>query len=35
VKLLASKTYPIAETTEAYRVAMNREVVAIMLTPNA
>jgi hypothetical protein len=35
VKLLASKTYPLAETTEAYQVAMNREVLAVMLTPNA
>jgi S-(hydroxymethyl)glutathione dehydrogenase/alcohol dehydrogenase len=33
LKALASRTYPLAQTTEAYRVAMNREVVATIVTP--
>ncbi|MEQ1574239.1 MAG: alcohol dehydrogenase catalytic domain-containing protein [Vicinamibacterales bacterium] len=35
MKALASRNYPLAETTEAYRVAMNRTVVATIVTPNA
>ena len=35
MKSLASQTYPLAQTTEAYRVAMNRTVVATIVTPNA
>jgi S-(hydroxymethyl)glutathione dehydrogenase / alcohol dehydrogenase len=35
MKSLASQTYPLAQTTEAYRVAMNRTVVATIITPNA
>ena len=31
---LASRTYPLDQTTEAYRVAMNRTVVATIVTPN-
>lgn len=33
LKALASRTYPLNQTTEAYRVAMNREVVATIVTP--
>lgn len=35
MKALASKTYPLAQTTAAYREAMNRTVVATIITPNA
>lgn len=35
MKALASQTYPLAQATEAYRVAMNRTVVATIVTPNA
>jgi S-(hydroxymethyl)glutathione dehydrogenase/alcohol dehydrogenase len=35
MKALAQRTYPLAQATEAYRVAMNREVVATIVTPNA
>lgn len=35
MKSLASRTYPLAQATEAYRVAMNRTVVATIVTPNA
>ncbi|MEQ1574241.1 MAG: alcohol dehydrogenase catalytic domain-containing protein [Vicinamibacterales bacterium] len=34
MKALASRTYPLADTVEAYRVAMNRTVVATIVTPN-
>jgi S-(hydroxymethyl)glutathione dehydrogenase/alcohol dehydrogenase len=34
-KVMAQRTYPLAQATEAYRVAMNREVVATIVTPNA
>jgi len=35
MKSLASQTYPLGQATEAYRVAMNRTVVATIVTPNA
>ena len=35
MKSMAQKTYPLKDTTEAYRVAMNRTVVATIVTPNA
>ncbi|MEQ1575420.1 MAG: alcohol dehydrogenase catalytic domain-containing protein [Vicinamibacterales bacterium] len=35
MKSLAARTFPLAQTTEAYRVAMNRTVVATVVTPNA
>lgn len=35
MKALAQRTYPLNQATEAYRVAMNREVVATIVTPNA
>ena len=35
MKALAQRTYPLAQATEAYRVAMNREVVATIVTPTA
>lgn len=35
MKVLAQRTYPLSQATEAYRVAMNREVVATIVTPNA
>ena len=35
MKTMAARTYPLAQTTEAYRVAMNRTVVATIVTPNA
>ena len=34
MKAIASKTYPLSETREAYRVAADREVVATIITPN-
>ena len=34
MKAIVSKTYPLSETTEAYRVAADREVVATIVTPN-
>jgi S-(hydroxymethyl)glutathione dehydrogenase/alcohol dehydrogenase len=34
MKALAAKTYPLDATTEAYRVAMNRTVVATIVLPN-
>lgn len=35
LKIMAAKTYRLDQATEAYRVAMNREVVATIVTPNA
>jgi S-(hydroxymethyl)glutathione dehydrogenase/alcohol dehydrogenase len=35
MKTLAARTYPLSQTTEAYRVAADREVVATIVTPNA
>jgi S-(hydroxymethyl)glutathione dehydrogenase/alcohol dehydrogenase len=34
MKVMAQRTYPLSQATEAYRVAMNREVVATIVTPN-
>ena len=34
LKALASRTYPLDQTREAYEVAMNRVVVATIVTPN-
>ena len=34
MKELAQRTYPLTQASEAYRVAMNREVVATIVTPN-
>lgn len=34
MKALAQRTYPLNQATEAYRMAMNREVVATIVTPN-
>ena len=35
LKALASRTYPLDQTREAYEVAMNRTVVATIVTPSA
>ena len=35
MKALASRTYPLAQTREAYQVCADREVVATIVTPNA
>jgi S-(hydroxymethyl)glutathione dehydrogenase/alcohol dehydrogenase len=35
MKTMAAKTYPLKDSTEAYNVAMNRTVVATVVTPNA
>ena len=35
LKAMASRTYPLAQTREAYEVAMNRTVVATLVTPSA
>jgi S-(hydroxymethyl)glutathione dehydrogenase / alcohol dehydrogenase len=35
MKTLAAKTYSLKDSTEAYNVAMNRTVVATVVTPNA
>ena len=34
IKAIASKTYPLDETREAYQVCADREVVATIVTPN-
>ena len=34
IKAIASRTYPLAETKEAYQVCADREVVATIVTPN-
>ena len=34
IKAIASRTYPLSETKEAYRVCADREVVATIVTPN-
>jgi S-(hydroxymethyl)glutathione dehydrogenase/alcohol dehydrogenase len=35
MKAMAQRTYSLAQATDAYRVAMNRELVATIVTPNA
>jgi S-(hydroxymethyl)glutathione dehydrogenase/alcohol dehydrogenase len=35
MKALASKTYPLNQTKEAYQVCADRTVVATIITPNA
>lgn len=35
IKAIASKTYPLSESREAYQVCADREVVATIVTPNA
>ena len=35
MKALVGKTYPLAETTEAYRVCADRTIIATVVTPNA
>jgi S-(hydroxymethyl)glutathione dehydrogenase / alcohol dehydrogenase len=35
MKAIASRTYPLAQTREAYQVCADREVVATIVTPNA
>ena len=35
INAIASKTYPLGETREAYQVCADREVVATIVTPNA